>query len=148
MNALPIVGGCLCGAVRFKATCKPNWVGICHCPTCRKAMGGVVAGAAGYPIRAVTFSRESLQVYESSRGVQRTFCSVCGASISYQNKKWGDDIHILIGAHDKPSTLKRQFHLFGRHKLCWLHFHDKLPVYRTTPSLDDPMDINEHPDGV
>jgi len=36
-------GGCLCGAVRFVATGKPNGTYWCHCHSCRKHTGAPAA---------------------------------------------------------------------------------------------------------
>ena len=37
-------GGCLCGAVQFKAVLTGTNFGICHCPMCRKWTGSALLG--------------------------------------------------------------------------------------------------------
>jgi hypothetical protein len=36
-------GGCLCGAVRFRAETSPIWIARCHCQSCRKHTGAPVS---------------------------------------------------------------------------------------------------------
>ena len=44
-----IAGGCLCGAVRYKATAAPVLVGICHCRDCQKFTGSAFGFLVGLP---------------------------------------------------------------------------------------------------
>ena len=38
-DKLPYEGGCLCGAVRYRAVSPPIRAVICHCPMCRRHSG-------------------------------------------------------------------------------------------------------------
>jgi hypothetical protein len=138
--ALPLAGGCLCGAVRFTATGFPSWIGICHCDSCRRATGGTLIAAAGFARSAVEIAGESLRYIASSPGVRRSFCFRCGTSLSYENERWPADIHLMVGAFDDPKPLAPAFHIFAREQLPWLHLTDALPRYPTTPSGKSPTD--------
>ena len=127
-------GGCLCGTVQFETTANPTWVGICHCGSCRKAIGGAVNGACGFPKSSVNLKGSSLRYFESSSGVHRGFCSKCGTSISYENDQWSEDIHLMIGAFDCPELLEPDFHIFTKDQLDWMNVTDNLVRYETTPS--------------
>jgi hypothetical protein len=125
---------CLCGAVGLNAAGAPLWVGLCHCRSCRRATGGVLTAAAGFPRHAVSIERGQMSYYASSPGVRRGFCSTCGTALSYENEHWPGDIHLMIGAFERPDALQPQFHIFAEERLPWLKLADGLPQYRTTPS--------------
>jgi hypothetical protein len=125
---------CLCGAIGLRAAGSPSWVGLCHCQSCRRATGGVLVAAAGFPRDAVKIERGQPNYYASSPGVRRGFCRACGTALSYENERWPKDIHLMIGAFERPELLRPQFHIFAQERLPWLNLADGLPKYRTTPS--------------
>ncbi|MBM3599332.1 MAG: GFA family protein [Alphaproteobacteria bacterium] len=127
-------GSCLCGAIGFIAAGAPNWVGICHCSTCRRATGGVLMAAAGFSRARVKFSGAPARSYRSSSEVQRKFCGMCGSSLSYENERWPDDIHLMVANFARADLLRPQFHIFAGERLPWLEIVDGLPHYRGTPS--------------
>jgi hypothetical protein len=115
-------------------------VGICHCDSCRRATGGALAAAAGFARSRVKLEGATLAKYCSSAGVLRGFCRACGTSLSYENERWPDDIHLFAGAFDAPERLQPQFHIFAADRLPWLHLADGLPRFRTTPSAGEVME--------
>ena len=44
-----IVGGCLCGKVRYSADVDPAFVGVCHCTDCQKFTGSAFGVVIGVP---------------------------------------------------------------------------------------------------
>ena len=68
-------GGCLCGAVRYRAVGAPSWVSHCHCESCRRATGGAIATWAGFPKDHFEVLAGEITRFASSPGVQRGFCA-------------------------------------------------------------------------
>jgi len=105
-------GGCLCGDIRYRASGNPEWVGICHCQSCRKHTGGVLNAAAGFQRSNVTFTGKP-EEFRSSKGVGRLFCSRCGSALAYKSEQWPRDIHLFVGTFDEPNLIQPQFHIFA-----------------------------------
>ena len=58
------VGGCHCGAIRYRLEAEPVHVDLCHCVDCRRNSGAPVVCWAGFPDSALTFEKgpaENLQ---------------------------------------------------------------------------------------
>lgn len=85
MVALPVTGGCMCGALRYELSAPPVMIYNCHCTNCQKISGAafntsvIVAEAAlrftaGLPARVE---------WVSDSGTTRfgLFCGACGSRI-------------------------------------------------------------------
>ena len=95
--------------------------------------------AAGFKRPALTFMAGRPRYYPSSPGVRRGFCAACGTTLSYENERWPDDVHVMVAVFERPELLVPQFHIFAEERLPWLHLADGLPRYRTTPSAGERM---------
>lgn len=125
-------GGCLCGAVRFTASERPDVVVGCHCSQCRRQTGLYYA-SADVPVSAVSIIGEDhLSWYQSSPDVRRGFCSQCGSALFWQ-RLGGPAISILAGAFDEPNGLSFGYHIFCADKADFYEIPDGVPQYAERP---------------
>ena len=75
-------GGCLCGAIRYRAGEPPNYASYCHCGMCRKISGAPFTGFVEFPDGVLDWTQGRLEVYRSSEVVLRRFCGTCGQSMN------------------------------------------------------------------
>jgi hypothetical protein len=121
-------GGCLCGAVRFKAEGEPLNVRICHCRTCQKAMGSPFFARAVFDQRALTVEGDTGR-YPSSEMVDRVFCKRCGTRLF----AWRKDpavAGVAIAAFDDPNAFAPTGHTWVSDKIDWVRLDDGLPQHR------------------
>ena len=123
---MTITGGCLCGAVRWTADGPPRRVTHCHCPSCRKATGAVVATFATFERKQVVWGGTPAR-YGSGDIAWREFCPKCGTSLSFNYKPSAERIFIALGSFDDPSVAPASFHDHRRQKVTWLHIDQHLP---------------------
>lgn len=79
-----ITGGCLCGAVRYKATEKPLMTHACWCRTCQYFAAGNAAVNQVFPVNAVTISgelKDFQSTADSGNRMHRKFCPNCGVHL-------------------------------------------------------------------
>ena len=131
-SALEWEGGCLCGAVRYKALGTPRWVPHCHCRSCRRATGAALATYAGYERRDFAYTAGAPTVFRSSPGVTRSFCERCGTPLSYESSRWPGEVHVFVCTFDTPEGFTPEAHVFVAEQLPWVHLNDDLPRYRAT----------------
>jgi len=124
-------GHCLCRAVKFEAAGASEWVGNCHCESCRRATGAPMATFAGYRESTFTYSAGTPRAQHSAPGVTREFCGDCGTALTYRNEVLGDAVHVLVAAFDNPADFEPMTHVFYGERLPWLIIGDNLPKYET-----------------
>jgi hypothetical protein len=113
-------GGCLCGAVRFRATGAPKWVLRCHCQSCRRHSGAPMSVFVAFMDEAVEVTRGEIARFESSPGVRRGFCATCGSTLTCSNAGWPGENHYHVGAFDEPERLPPSGDIYGEERVSWL----------------------------
>jgi hypothetical protein len=125
-------GGCLCGAVRYRAVAGENQtVTHCHCRMCRKATGGTFVTWVEFLAKAFEFTKGTPSRFRSSDLSERAFCGACGCQLTFHDV--GDpggfdgDIWVALGSLDRAGDIVPTHHIFNDDKLPWLHLDDDLP---------------------
>ena len=122
-------GGCLCGAVRFRADGAPSYVNFCHCRMCQKASGAPMMAWATYPAAKVDFPDAKPKRRRSSEIAERGFCPECGSALLWQ-RLGSDTIDLSVAAFDDPNALAPSEHIWTESRVRWLTLTDHLPRYR------------------
>jgi hypothetical protein len=102
----------------------------CHCHDCRRSSGAPVSLFAGYRDEQVEWERGEPKVYESSPGIRRSFCAVCGTPLSYEDERLPGEVYIPTGVFDDPGAFEPEVHDWVSQELGWLDIRDDLPRYR------------------
>ena len=123
-------GGCLCGAVRFKAEGEPVNVRICHCRNCQKAMGSPFFARALFDQRALTVAGETAG-YLSSDALDRMFCKACGTRL-FSRRTNGTMIGVALATFDDRNAFAPTGHIWVAEKIDWVRIDDGLPQYQGT----------------
>jgi hypothetical protein len=124
-----IEGGCLCGAVRYRAWGKAYGITHCHCQTCRRASGAPFVTWAGFDADKFSFTRGEPNRYASSMQVVRTFCGHCGTPLTYRRSDLPNSVDVTLGSMDAPERLTPEDHTWSESRLPWIKLADHLPVY-------------------
>lgn len=127
MSENRLTGHCYCGAVSFEIDGESDWVGHCHCESCRRASGSVMTTFAGFKNQQVTFSGAEPSRHRTDDGVTRSFCGQCGSPVAYQNDDQIGEIHMHLGLFDDIDRLPPVDHSFRNEKASWLNADEHLP---------------------
>ncbi|MGN6549740.1 MAG: GFA family protein [Pararhizobium sp.] len=130
---MDVLGGCLCGNVRYRATGKPLNSRICHCRQCQKATGAAFNARILYPGDRVTFSGEFATTH-SSDDLVRGFCASCGTSV-FTHRLSTDWIGVTVGSLDDTSQFAPEAHTWVSEKQQWLVIADGLPQFERMPPV-------------
>ena len=127
-------GGCLCGAVRYRATAAPLRGVICHCSMCRRHSGAPILAFVHFPKDSFRWLKSEPARYRSSRFAQRGFCPSCGSTVSMHEDVLADRVQITVGSLDDPGAVKMDDHVWAQEKVPWLEVEDGLPRFRQSSS--------------
>ncbi len=107
-------------------------VAYCHCDTCRRQTGHVVA-ATSVPLDAITVSgAENLVDWQATPDAVRQFCGICGSLMFW---RWlaARSVSIMAGSMDKPTGLAGWAHIHVAEKGDYYEIADGLPQYDRKP---------------
>ena len=135
-KAMPITGGCLCGAVRYEANEPPSKGVVCHCRVCQKTTGSAFEACVRFPRTAFRFTKGEPKRYRSSSIMEKCFCPHCGSTMTDQYlvrksaRSNPDMVLVHIGTLDHPEAVSIASHYGVESQLPWVHFDDGLPRSR------------------
>lgn len=119
-------GGCLCGAVRYRASGPLRGVVACHCTQCRRTSGHHAAMTSVREDKLSLSVAEGLAWYRSSETAERGFCNRCGSNLFWRPA--GEErIAITAGSLDAPTHLEISEHIFVADKSDYYEISDGKP---------------------
>jgi ADP-ribosyl-[dinitrogen reductase] hydrolase len=104
---MKLVGGCLCGKVRFEADRPDLLIGHCQCVICRRANTAAFISTIGI-LRGDfrwTAGEQHVTSYKSSIGKLRHFCSLCGSYLGDERSTPARFV-VRLTALDDDQTIK------------------------------------------
>ena len=117
-----LVGGCLCGKIRYASTAAPVMTAICHCKNCQKQAGSAYSIIVGVPKSALSMTG-TLKTFNDSgssgKPVHRNFCPDCGSPITTDVEAMPDLVFIKAGTLDDTSSLVPTMEIFCSSAQLW-----------------------------
>ena len=127
-------GGCLCGAVCYRAEADPIRAVHCHCSMCRKMSGAAFLTFVHFPATSFAWTPREPTRYRSSADAERGFCARCGSTLSMHEEVLPDRVQVTLGSLDQPGAIRADDHVWTRSRLPWLQMADELPRFSGSSS--------------
>ena len=141
--ALPLTGGCPCGAIRYEITSFPLLLYVCNCTDCQTASGS--AFALNMPVAAKDFHILKGQPKgwrrQSPTGADVTswFCGDCGGRIHGERSGRPESMTVRAGTLDDTKWLVPAAHMFMRSAQPWVLPAANAQCHDTGPSDFRPL---------
>lgn len=129
MKAEVLSGGCLCGAVRYRAEGPVVRVNHCHCEMCRRSTGAVAATWASVAHSGLTVERGRPAEYRASSFATRAFCAACGSTLFWR-RDGSEKIDLAVGTLDDAGGLRADRHDWAEGRLPGFVLDSHLPAFR------------------
>ncbi len=138
MKDSEILGGCLCGSVRYKITAPLGIAEHCHCSMCRKAHGAAFSTNAVVPTDALTVTSGAALIsqYQSSPRRRKCFCSNCGSQLFIRRLDKPEFTVVTLGTIDSDPHTRPERHVFVASKASWYEIANALPPFKIYPGFE------------
>jgi hypothetical protein len=140
MSNTTLLGGCVCGAIRYKLKERPLIVHACHCRDCQRITGSAF-------VINMWIERKLVEVNDTPKSFRLIagtgkphdvfFCEKCGTYVwSFYHAAPGDCLFVRAGTLDQPEQVTPDVHIFTRSKLPWLPLPKSLLAFETFYKID------------
>ncbi|KAH8203380.1 hypothetical protein TruAng_002475 [Truncatella angustata] len=123
-------GSCLCGAIQLKIAGEPLFTNLCHCISCQKSTGTIIASVAAFKPEQLEYTvtpPDVLKTYVdgsplSGNTLERSFCSICGSRVRNEaTRRKGVMAVVPTGIIDGDKAgLKPRFEFFCKNREEWV----------------------------
>lgn len=133
-----MVGGCLCGSVRYVLTAEPLKVALCHCTHCQRTSGSSFSVNVLIPSVHVEIQGEMAEFLDRSDSgalVRRCFCPNCGSSLMSILAPETGLIAVKGGTLDDRTVLLPDVEFWRRSAQNWLPAFAEMSSFETVSAL-------------
>ena len=134
---LNLIGGCLCGAVRYEIGGTPQFVAQCYCRDCQKATGTGHTTIVGIQSTDFALTNGTPRTYtstgDSGGKVHRHFCAQCGSRLFTTGDLPGDIQIIQAGTLDRPELITPTLAIYVKDRIGWDYVDPQLPQFAAMP---------------
>lgn len=127
------LGGCACGAVRYRLRAAPMRVHCCHCPNCQKQTGSAFVINAIIETANIELLRGRLQAVPVARdnGPHDIYrCSRCKVALWSDYGRRPQIRFLRAGTLDEPRALRPDIHIYTASKVPWLKLPKGTPAFK------------------
>jgi hypothetical protein len=125
-----ITGGCLCGAVRFRATEAPISARVCWCKVCQKIGAGGATVNAAFRTETVSVDgvlKDYVSIADSGSRMHRKFCPECGTHLFSEAESRPHLVFVRMGSLDDPEIVKPVATIWTASAPSWACIDPALP---------------------
>ncbi len=130
--ALPLTGGCNCGAVRFEIDAPPAGASYCHCRRCQRRTGTAASANARLDPGSfrIVAGDASLRAWKPPDGAEKWFCGECGSALFSRQPDHPERVGVRMGAFDADPGVRPSARQFVAYAASWEPIpEDGLPRY-------------------
>lgn len=122
-------GGCLCGALRYRAAGAARFATLCHCTSCRRASAAPAVAWVTFAADAFAFTSGEPVRFSSSPPVVRSFCGRCGTPLSYRHEAFPQAVDVTTASLDEPERCPPLDHTWVSERLRWWRPEPRWPEF-------------------
>jgi hypothetical protein len=133
---MTITGGCLCKAVRYRATSPPMVTRACWCRVCQYVGAGSGTVNACFKTDAVTIEGKTSDyrsIADSGSVMHRKFCPKCGTHLFSEAESRPHLIFIRVGTLDDPNIAPPSVTIWTSAAPAWACINERLPKVEKQP---------------
>lgn len=134
-----LLGGCLCGAVRYQIEGEPLFVRQCCCRDCQKATGTghtTIIGLRRSQLSIVGVTQAHTKIGASGGSVSRHFCPLCAGRIYTSGTLPGEVVLVQAGSLDDPNQVQPTAVIYWKDAVSWDRFDERLPKFEQMQPFD------------
>jgi hypothetical protein len=131
-------GGCFCGAVRYEISTDPKSLVHCHCADCRRTSGAPSLAWVIIPAEGFSWLSGEPKSFASSPPVTRTFCGICGTTLTYFYEK-SSNIDVTTASLDDPDSFAPIKEIWVEQRLGWDILDEELPHFARSSIGNQPI---------
>lgn len=140
-SALPIAGGCICGAVRYSISTPPIASRQCWCRDCQYLGAGsstvnVIFNAGDVSITGEL--RTFVSLADSGSTMTRGFCPTCGTPVTSASSARPQFLILRAGTLDHTGIATPSMNIWTDSAPRWAHLDPDLPATPAQPTALPP----------